>query len=631
MSLVHTLGRSPVATSLLACAAALASLIAPASSLAGDLNPPPGPVSRTMKPLDAIDPRAVVNDLPGSDIAVHLIDQPGQYVLTRNIVGEPGKHGIFVSADGDVTIHLNGFSIVGVPGSLDGISSSKPAACAACSLSVFGFDPVEIRSTAKITGFDGACISATNIDSLTCARLTLGPAPGRAVSTNGVKRVIHRDLAVRNCLVAGIESRLEPIPGTDDASFEFEGVTVDACGGSGLYIQCPDSAADISISNSRFSRCAADGITILSVPRSPDGSLRPPMAFSIENTLCSGNAFGGLFVQAPAQTAVCGKTDHFRAIGNAGNGAEFRKGPGQPVYGEIKFERSSFQSNGAGGLRSNNPLYVENSNAGDNPLFGISVDVNDPYLLAGEFRNVTVARCGVGFQCSRGRYAHADCQISDCGSSGISMGQGCLIMSRTSVTRCEGDGISSLNATLHLNDCDVRRNTGKGIRCAGGTFNAENLFCEFNEGGGAQFVDTTTITLKRCVFSDNDSDGVTVSSAVGPVRWMAPESLSHRNNGRGFHLENCAGPQFTRCQTSGNTGVGFSLSSSVTGAHIEACSSTGDAGGFSVQGTGNVVIACSAQIGPLGAFSIVAGNTAGPFVDSGNIGASCNPRANVVH
>ena len=631
MSLVHTPGKSRCAGSLLACVAALASLIAPAPAHAGDLNPPPGPVSRTMKPLDAIDPRTVVNDLPGADIAVHLIDQPGQYVLTRDIVGEPGKHGILVIADGDVTIHLNGFSLVGVPGSLDGINSVKPAACASCSLSVIGSDSVSIKAGARIISWGGDCIGASNLDSLTCVGLTLGPSQGRAVNCNYIRRVIHRDLAVRNCLVAGIEVRLEPIAGTDDASFEFDGVTVDACGGSGLYILCPDSAADISISNSRFSRCGANGITILSLPRSPDGSVRAPMAFSIDNTLCSGNAFNGLFVEAPAQTAVCGKTDHFRAIGNAGNGAEFRKGPGQPVYGEIKCERSSFQSNGGGGLRSNNPLYVENSNAGNNPLYGFSVDVNDPYLLAAEFRNVTVARCGVGLNCARGRYANVDCQISDCGGSGISMGQGCLIMSGTSITRCEGDGISSLNATLHINDCDIRRNTGKAIRCVGGTFNAENLFCEFNEGGGAQFIDTTTITLKRCVFSDNDSDGVTVSSNVGPVRWMAPESLSHRNNGRGFHLENCAGPQYVRCQTSGNSGVGFSLASTVTGAHIEACASSGDAGGFSVQGTGNVVIACSAQIGPLGAYSIVAGNTAGPLVDSGNIGASCNPRANEVH
>ena len=46
---------------------------------AGDLNPPPGPVAPTMKPLDEIEPRTPVNTLPAGVDSVHLIDQPGSY------------------------------------------------------------------------------------------------------------------------------------------------------------------------------------------------------------------------------------------------------------------------------------------------------------------------------------------------------------------------------------------------------------------------------------------------------------------------------------------------------------------------------------------------------------------------
>lgn len=89
---------------------------------AGPIDPPPGPVTPTFKTLDEVEPRTPIESLAGDSTALHIIDQPGSYYLSEQLVGVAGKHGIAVMAD-DVTIDLNGFSLQGVPGSLDGVKT----------------------------------------------------------------------------------------------------------------------------------------------------------------------------------------------------------------------------------------------------------------------------------------------------------------------------------------------------------------------------------------------------------------------------------------------------------------------------------------------------------------------------
>lgn len=96
-------------TTRLASAALALTLIAPALP-AGDLNPPPGPVAPTSRKTLS----QATTPLPLT------ITQPGSYVLTSDLTGVPGANGIVVAAD-DVEIDLNGFSIVGVPGAMNGV------------------------------------------------------------------------------------------------------------------------------------------------------------------------------------------------------------------------------------------------------------------------------------------------------------------------------------------------------------------------------------------------------------------------------------------------------------------------------------------------------------------------------
>ena len=75
-----------------------------------------------MKTLDQIEPRKEINatNTPGDASSVFRITAAGSYYLSGNITGVSGKNGIIVSAE-DVTIDLNGFELLGVAGSSNGI------------------------------------------------------------------------------------------------------------------------------------------------------------------------------------------------------------------------------------------------------------------------------------------------------------------------------------------------------------------------------------------------------------------------------------------------------------------------------------------------------------------------------
>lgn len=82
---------------------------------AGDLNPPAGAI----QPTDRVTLNAQSITLP------YTITQPGSYVLTSNFTGVGGADGFITDAD-NVTLDLNGFTLLGVNGAGFGIRSLGP-------------------------------------------------------------------------------------------------------------------------------------------------------------------------------------------------------------------------------------------------------------------------------------------------------------------------------------------------------------------------------------------------------------------------------------------------------------------------------------------------------------------------
>jgi len=86
---------------------------------AGPLDPPPpaGGPTGTQKTQNEIEPRTPISSLP------FTISTSGSYYLTGNLTGVAGAHGITISVS-DVTLDLNGFALIGVAGSVNGVNVS---------------------------------------------------------------------------------------------------------------------------------------------------------------------------------------------------------------------------------------------------------------------------------------------------------------------------------------------------------------------------------------------------------------------------------------------------------------------------------------------------------------------------
>jgi hypothetical protein len=138
---------------------------------AGELTPPPGPITPTGRPLTELydriarttvgvaEPRIPVQSLPGSPTACHVISASGSYYLTQNLAGAPGKNGIEVLAD-DVDIDLCGFHAVGPMGSLFGITSERQN-LTVYDGSLIGWDTgVELERASRFILFDVVSIGA---------------------------------------------------------------------------------------------------------------------------------------------------------------------------------------------------------------------------------------------------------------------------------------------------------------------------------------------------------------------------------------------------------------------------------------------------------------------------------------
>lgn len=131
----------------------IAAILCARAVFGGDLNPPGGPVAPTPGP----EPRIPIDLIhtPGDADSVYKITAPGSYYLTGNVTGQGGKHGIEIDADG-VAVDLMGFDLEGVPGSINGVSTT-----------VAGHSNIEIRNgSLRGWGLDGIDLATSSASSV---------------------------------------------------------------------------------------------------------------------------------------------------------------------------------------------------------------------------------------------------------------------------------------------------------------------------------------------------------------------------------------------------------------------------------------------------------------------------------
>jgi parallel beta-helix repeat protein len=121
--------------------------------VAGPLNPPAGPVAPTYKTLAEVEPRTAINEVntPGDANSLYRIAAPGSYYLTANIMVS-GKAAIEIAAS-NVTIDLNGFSLIGTGNGSTGVGFESQSGVYACTTLQNGcirgmfYDGVNLYST----------------------------------------------------------------------------------------------------------------------------------------------------------------------------------------------------------------------------------------------------------------------------------------------------------------------------------------------------------------------------------------------------------------------------------------------------------------------------------------------------
>lgn len=616
-------------------AAGVFTLTAADASMAGDLVPPPGDITATMQGLDRIEPRRCVNDLPASPDAVHVISEPGQYFLARDIHGKFNAHGILVVCSGDVSIDLNGFSLTGVPGSLDGIhlddggGGGGGAGGLRAGISTSRSNLRCCKSA--IVSFDGDGVDAPSCDSLEVGGLLIEGCGGFAATAAARQGIVHRDIAARNCLLGGLRSASIGEGSFGSVYRGFERCTVEDCGGNGIWVDTPFIDIEIEVGECRATGCTGDGVRLATPGGAGSGG-----RIAIRSIVSSNNGGDGVHLTIPANGGVvCGETSHLFCANNGDDGFDCAVSPpGAPHEGPLfRLDECNFSGNGGHGLRSENPLYLGDSTLSSNALYGAHITMPSPFLMAATMEScVSTRNAAGGVRIPRGRFCPTFCQISDEGGNGITIDDGCLVMTDSSVHRCAGHGVE-VHGTINAQGSSFRRNDGYGMRGWQGTMVAIKCAMELNggggSGGGAAFTDCTAVTLDACVFNDNTGNGVTCSSGAGPTRFTASECIASTNTGNGFDLDHCAGGRLSGARTTGQNGRGIVCRPGFTGGAIERCASTGDAGGVHVMGTGNLIRACSAGNGPLGAFMFAQGNAAGPIIDAANLASSCSPHANV--
>lgn len=647
------------------CALGLLGLLGVSAARAGDIDPPMGPVQGTMKTLDAIEPRDILKTLASSPDAVHLITQPGQYVLTEDISVPSGKSGIVVElppgVEGDVSIDLNGFSIVGQPGSLHAVHckaggggggrtytlmSSFPTSwrsMGGSGLMVDGGgrvwvsgvraencagDGFHIENTAEcVLSISASGCGGDGVEAILCDQFFLGA--GSEMKESGEKGGASDTNYIRGCsghgvIVTGgssdvrlaasvLAAGLDGVHVEDAARCELL-VDVHGCGGVGVRVdevgQC-DAAVRVSGSASHgvhLSKIPAGFVTKKSFGQlagKKRGAVSSIGGHGILAEDCGRLVVSGVGVSDCALDGlhVAGASSlrvaDWRDDDCDGDGIEAFAVGGVPL--DVHISDSSGHGAGGNGLSlRGRDLLIEFERRSGSALHGMDLE-GDIIEMRGCSSNNN-AQCGVSAR-TRKSVSESNNIYNDNGW------QGSLLL----------PALGSVQEKANKSKCSAR---GNGFALPGG-------------GAGFEFSGISSVSMHECDSSANAGSGVVVADMDRDGRLDLVTCAS--NGAHGLHVTSNQGLPSGRLHLrlvtcDGNTSNGLFLEGT-SGGEVSECVAIGNGGtGIFIIGSGHVVRSNNAG-GNSGAAMIVSapGNVVGPLVDELSVAGNCNPAANYVH
>lgn len=627
--------------------------------VAGPLTPAAGPVAGTYKTLADVEPRIAIGaaTTPGDADSLFRIAQPGSYYLTGNVTAASGLQGIEIAASG-VTLDLNGFEIVGVPGALDGIGVA-PGGLANITIT---------RGTVR--NFPGDGVDAISGTGVRLADLT-ATGNGQEGLMTGDNAIVDRCIARSNG-VSGIRVTNGCVVTNSSASLN---TTRGFITGSGCTI-----AHCSALSNTGFGFVVANSTLIDSAAHN-NGSAGIFSAGHATISRCTVRGSGGDGIQAGEACII----EHCVVRANAGDGVE--------VFSDCRVEHNLIDDNGTADGASIHVLGTRNRiehNRCANADRGLDIDqggntiadnvvvqhtdnyaitgVNATEILLGEIPE------GINFSC-RVRLAgslrvvgtgngitinDADVDIDLGGFTleGVPLsGVGVIVASgspervvrlRNGTIRGWGaEGAALLNAKGCIVDNVAFIANGAGLNGGVGSV-ITGCTARGNVAGG--FIDAGSSILRNCTATNNGGIGFALGSGS-----IAEGCTATSNAGRGFST--VIGTTVRQCTANFNAGSGIfaqsgtiivnnscsfngqgapfgagieTLAGGGSGARIEGNNCVGNDVGFQIAGNFALLLRNSARDNNTN-YSIVNGNAAAQVVNvQGNPSfASIDPNANL--
>lgn len=449
---------------------------------------PPGPPGPSMLTLSQVEPRTPVDAVHtgGGGGAEFIIVQPGSYYLTTNIVGVTGLVGINISAN-DVSLDLNGFSVQGTSGALDGIYLHS------------GWTNIVVRN-GIISGWNNTSQYGIGVadyaNNVVLEKLIItGCASNGVVAANGVEAT---GVQVLNCGASGFSvgpgSTVQNCTALGNGTYGF--VANNNC----IFKECNGSGnANTGIYALAYSNCVIENCTAIS-----NGVLNVPV---------DGISIGGGVVRgcASANNASNGIT--------AGNGC---------VIENCAVNANANGAPFAAGISAGNGCTIEHCTAvanGANWSYGGAPSSGAGIACAGGL----IADCAVylspkcGISCGSG--VVRDCQAQQNGYSLIlGLQYGIFIAGSGTVSDCNisQTNVATIGIEVDSDGCQIIGNTvfggGPAIEVDGNNCRVDGNQMDGSSAGVLVFSGTNNVIVRNSAFNGGANNySIPGGNDVGPI------------------------------------------------------------------------------------------------------------------